>query len=38
MITTKTGIVIGCRYDPWFDYHNPDQDWIRTLIRRAWYD
>ena len=38
MITTKTGIKIGCRYDPWFVYHNADQDWIRTLIRRAWYD
>ena len=38
MTTTKTGIVIGCRYDPWFVYHNADQNWIRTLIRRAWYD
>jgi len=38
MITTKTGIVIGCKYDPWYVYHNEDQDWIKYLINWGWYD
>ena len=31
-------VKIGCRYDPWRNYHNPDQNWIRALIRRGWYE